>query len=196
MAIQDTSRKGKPGGYPGLDSTGKVPLEQLPDLGGGGPHTHAQSDVTELDAALASKADAAATTSALAAKAPLAAPAFTGAVTTTGSLGYATGAGGTVTQATSKTTGVTLNKVCGTITMDGAALGVATIVTFTVTNSTVAATDVIHIQHDSVGTTGGYTVVAHSPAAGSFQVSVRNNTVGILSEAIVLRFAVIKAVIS
>lgn len=124
--------------------------------------------------------------------------AVSGGITSSGTagIGYAAGAGGTVAQATDKSTGVTLNKVCGTITMDGAALGVATIVTFTVTNSTVAATDVIHIQHDSVGTTGGYTVVAHSPAAGSFQVSVRNNTVGILSEAIVLRFAVIKAVIS
>lgn len=123
-------------------------------------------------------------------------------ITVTGSLkssgtagvGYATGAGGTVTQATDKSTGVTLNKICGTITMNGAAMVAGLIATFTVTNSTVAATDVIHVQHDSVGTTGAYTVVAHSPAAGSFQISVRNNTAGILTEAIVLRFAIIKAV--
>ncbi len=44
----------------------------------GAVHTHAQSDITGLAAALAAKADGAATTSALALKAPLASPAFTG----------------------------------------------------------------------------------------------------------------------
>jgi len=124
--------------------------------------------------------------------------AATGALTSSGTagIGYTTGAGGTITQATSKSTGVTLNKTCGTVIMNGAALAAATIVTFTVTNSTVAATDVIHVQHDSVGTTGGYTIMPNTPAAGSFKISVRNNTAGSLSEAIVLRFAVIKAVIA
>ena len=36
--------------------------------------------------------------------------------------GYVTGEGGAVTQATSKSTAVTLNKKCGTVTMNGAAL--------------------------------------------------------------------------
>jgi hypothetical protein len=44
----------------------------------GAVHTHAQGDITGLAAALAAKADGAATTSALALKAPLASPAFTG----------------------------------------------------------------------------------------------------------------------
>lgn len=146
----------------------------------------------------------------LALKSPLASPSFTtpniGAATGTslaitgvitssgGGIGYATGNGGTVTQATSKSTGVTLNKLCGTITMNGAALAAATIVTFTVTNSTVAATDVIIVQHDNTGTTGAYTISANTSAAGSFKISVRNNTAGSLSEAIVIRFTVIKAV--
>ncbi|MDD5129592.1 MAG: hypothetical protein PHS66_00845 [Candidatus Omnitrophica bacterium] len=119
-------------------------------------------------------------------------------ITSSGSsgIGYATGAGGTVTQSTSKSTGVTINKPCGTITMNGAALAAATIVSFTVTNSTVAANDVIVTQHNSVGTIGAYTITANTPAAGSFQISVRNNTAGSLSEAIVIRFAVIKAVTS
>src|SRR5882672_9299987 len=52
---------------------------------------------------------------------------FSGAVTAlsllvTSLLGYATGAGGAVTQATDKSTAVTLNKICGAITMNGAAL--------------------------------------------------------------------------
>ncbi len=111
----------------------------------------------------------------------------------TSGIGYATGAGGTVTQITSKSTGVTLNKNCGTITMNNAALASATIVSFTVTNSSVAANDVIITQHDSGGTIGAYTVTANTMAAGSFKITVRNNTAGSLSEAIVIRFAVIKA---
>jgi hypothetical protein len=40
----------------------------------------------------------------------------------TAGVGYGTGAGGAVTQATSKSTGVTLDKVCGEITMNNATL--------------------------------------------------------------------------
>ena len=121
---------------------------------------------------------------------------FEGNLAATGTLGYATGAGGTVTQATSKATGVTLDKACGTITMNNAALNLLTIVSFTLTNSTIAATDVVVIQHDSAGTLGAYTVSANTMAAGSCQITVRNNTAGSLSEAIVLRFAIVKAVTS
>ena len=129
----------------------------------------------------------------IAGKANIAAPAFTGAVTTTGSIGYATGAGGTVTQATSKSTGVTLNKITGEITLNGAALAAATIVSFTLTNSTIAATDVMILNHVTTGTRGGYTLNAQC-AAGSAVIYVRNNTAGSLSEAIVIRFAVVKGV--
>lgn len=194
MAIQNTTKKGQPNGYASLDDTGKVPLAQLPDLGGGGPHTHAQSDVTGLDAALAAKADGATTTSALAGKAPLAAPAFTGAVTTTGSLGYATGAGGAVTQATSKSTGVTLNKICGRITMHGAALAAAAEVSFVVTNSTVASTDVVVACVQSVGNAGAYFVTVGAVSNGSFALTVGNASTGSLSQAVVLNFIVFKAV--
>ena len=43
--------------------------------------------------------------------------------------------GGTVTQATNKTTGVTLNTESGQITMNDAALGAAAEASFTVTNA-------------------------------------------------------------
>lgn len=120
--------------------------------------------------------------------------ATTGAITSSGGgIGYIAGNGGTVTQATSKSTTVVLNKLCGTITLHNAALAAATIVTFTVTNSTVAATDVVIVNHDSVGTTGAYELSPNTAAAGSFKISVRNNTAGSLSEAIVLRFAVFKS---
>ena len=58
-------------------------------------------------------------------------------------IGYATGAGGTVTQATSRTTGVTLSKTCGQITTDTSSLAAGAEAEFTVTNTTVAATDVV-----------------------------------------------------
>lgn len=41
-----------------LDEEGHVPYASLPELGGGGPHTHPQSDITGLVAALAAKAAA------------------------------------------------------------------------------------------------------------------------------------------
>lgn len=110
-------------------------------------------------------------------------------------IGYTTGAGGAVAQATSKATGVTLSTLCGTITLNGAALAADTTVAFVWTNTSIAATDCIHIQHDSVGTLGAYTF-AITPAAGSATVSVHNCTPGSLSEAIVLRFCVIKSVIA
>jgi len=107
--------------------------------------------------------------------------------------GYITGEGGTVTQATSKATAVTLNKKCGQITMHNASLAAATTVTFTLTNSTIAATDLLVLNHVSGGTAGAYLLNAQA-AAGSASINVRNGTAGSLSEAIVIGFAVIKAV--
>ena len=107
--------------------------------------------------------------------------------------GYITGEGGAVTQATSKSTGVTLHKKCGQITLNGAALAANTTVSFTLTNSTIAATDILVLNHVSAGTAGAYTLNAQA-AAGSASINVRNVTSGSLSEAIVIGFVVIKAV--
>lgn len=112
----------------------------------------------------------------------------------TGGVGYATGAGGTVTQATSKATAVTLNTVTGAITLNNAALAAATIVTFVINDSAIAATDYIGAAHESGGTTGAYTVNCRATGAGTAACDVRNNTAGSLSEAIVLRFYVGKSV--
>lgn len=112
---------------------------------------------------------------------------------TTG-IGYTTGAGGTVTQATSKATAVTLNTVNGTITLNNAALAAATIVTFVVNDSAIAATDYIGAAHESGGTTGAYTINCRATGAGTAACDVRNNTAGSLSEAIVIRFFVLKSV--
>ena len=109
-------------------------------------------------------------------------------------VGYSTGTGGTVTQATSKSTGVTLSKRCGQITMNNAALSAAAEVSFTLTNSTIAATDVVYVCISSGATAGAYNVQVDAVAAGSCRISVGNMSAGPLSEAIVLNFVVIKAV--
>ncbi|CAB4160542.1 hypothetical protein UFOVP773_2 [uncultured Caudovirales phage] len=114
-------------------------------------------------------------------------------ISSTGKQGYATGAGGTVTQATSKATGVTLSKPTGQITLNAAALNLDTTVSFTLTNTVIEAGDILIMNHISGGTAGSYLLNAQS-AAGSASINVRNITAGSLSEAIVIAFAVIKAV--
>jgi hypothetical protein len=111
-----------------------------------------------------------------------------------GGLGYLTGnsVGGTVTQATSKSTGVTLSKLAGQITMNDAALANATAVSFTVTNTLVAGTDVI-IVNISGGTSSAYLVSVTAVAAGSFKITLYNASGGSLSEAVVISFMVLKS---
>ena len=112
-----------------------------------------------------------------------------------GGLGYGTGAGGTVTQATSKATAVTLNKPTGQITMNGAALAANTNVQFVVNNSLVSASDVVLLTiNDANGP--NYQVQAYVYGAGTFTVNLRNITGGSLSNALVLNFAVIKGATS
>jgi hypothetical protein len=101
--------------------------------------------------------------------------------------------GGVVTQLTSKSTAVTLSRPCGQVTMNNAALGAATIVSFVLTTTKIAADDILVLNHISGGTLGAYTLNARC-GAGSATVDVRNATAGGLSEAIVIAFALIKAV--
>ena len=114
-------------------------------------------------------------------------------ITSTGKHGYATGSGGAVTQLTDKTTAVTLSKSTGQITLSGAALAASTTVSFTLTNTVIEAGDILIMNHISGGTAGSYLLNAQS-AAGSASINVRNISLGSLSEAIVIAFAVIKAV--
>ena len=103
-------------------------------------------------------------------------------------IGYTTGAGGTVTQTTSRTTGVTLNKTVGQITLVSAA-GSTSWQTFTVTNSSVAANDVIIINQKSGTDLNEIHITA--VAAGSFNVSFKT-TGGTTTEQPVFTFAIIK----
>ena len=110
----------------------------------------------------------------------------------TTTLGYKVGSGGTVTQATNKTTAVTLDQINGEIVMNAEALADGAAVVFAFTNSTIAATDVIIAN--AAGNFGAYQVDASSIQAGSCKMIVRNASGGSLSEATKINFAVIKAV--
>jgi hypothetical protein len=113
-------------------------------------------------------------------------------------VGYAAGAGGTVTQLTSKATGVTLNTVSGEITTDDSTLNGDTSVTFVLTNSAIANTDVMIINHVSGGTIGKYTFNA-ACNNGNAAITIRNVTSGGGSNegaALVLRYAVIKGAVT
>lgn len=99
--------------------------------------------------------------------------------------------GGTVTQGANKTDTVVLSKHTGQITMSAAALNAGVIVSFTLTNTLIAAGDILSMNHVSGGTIGSYTLNAQC-AAGSATINVRNATAGNLSEAVVIGFVLIK----
>ena len=111
-------------------------------------------------------------------------------VTSPNGLGYGTGSGGAVTQLTSRTTGVTLSKPSGAITMFSAA-GSIVAATFTVTNTLVAATDTIILNQKSG--TNLYVLLVTAVAAGSFNVTFYT-TGGIATDAPVINFSLIKGV--
>ena len=106
-----------------------------------------------------------------------------------GGIGYGSGSGGTVTQATSKSTAVTLNRPSGQITMNAAALAANTEVGFTLNNSLLTATDIVMVQ---INNAGNYQVRATDQAAGSVVIRVRNLTAGSLSDSPLINFAIIK----
>ena len=108
-----------------------------------------------------------------------------------GELGYTAEASGTVTQLTSKSTGVTLNKSAGQITMNGAELANVTNVTFTLTNNTITPKDVVILSVAAGATAGGYNCWVSSKGTGTCTITVRNISGGALSEAVVINFAVI-----
>jgi len=84
------------------------------------------------------------------------------------------------------------NKKYGTITMDDASLPAHTAVSFDFTNTSIAATDLVVLNHDSGGTLGNYALNARAEA-GKVTISITNLTAAALEDAVVLRFAVIKA---
>jgi hypothetical protein len=99
---------------------------------------------------------------------------------------------GAVTQATSKSTAVTIDTMAGVITMHAASLASSTSVGFTVTCAAIDADDVVNLAMASGGTAASYVYVIDSVAAGSFKIHLRNISGGSLAEAVVLNYAIIK----
>lgn len=108
-------------------------------------------------------------------------------------IGYTTAAQGAVTQATSKSTGVTLNKSMGRITMNAASLAAGTSVLFTLTDDQIGAGDVVVVSVSGGGTAGAYWPFVSSQTTGSAVIGLYNNTGGALAEAVILNFAIIHA---
>lgn len=111
-------------------------------------------------------------------------------VSTVVALGYTTGSGGTVTQATNKSTNVTLNKPTGKITMNNALLASSATVAFGLLNSLITANDLIILTPDSTST--NYDVWCSGVQAGAAIISVKNISGIGLSEALPINFAIIK----
>lgn len=106
------------------------------------------------------------------------------------------GTGGTVTQATNRTTGVTINTLNGQITTNSTSLAAETAAAFTVTNNSVFADDVVLLVQQGGSNGGSTNVYVSAVAAGSFQITVmNNNAAGGTAEtgAIALNFLVMKA---
>jgi hypothetical protein len=109
----------------------------------------------------------------------------------TSNMGYTTGAGGTVTQLTSRISSVTINKICGSITLVSG-VGSSTFQTFKVANSLVEETDVVVVSQKSGKDI--YQVIVTKINEGEFSISCA--TTGITLESPVINFAIIKAVTS
>ena len=129
-------------------------------------------------------------------------PKGTGAVKSTNiladsSIGFTTGNGGTVTQITSRTTGVTLNAPSGQITLVAGSISGLSSQEFTLTNSYIAATDVVLVTFGSGLTATTYDVTVTETSAGSCKISVHNvNNSATPTDTPVINFVVFKGVTS
>jgi len=106
-------------------------------------------------------------------------------------LGYTAAAQGTVTQATSKSTAVTLNRSAGRITMNNASLGATTNVSFTFNNSFLSSNDILILNIAAGATAASYNLWVDSLGAGTASITLRNTTAGALAEAVGINFAII-----
>lgn len=115
-------------------------------------------------------------------------------ITTPAGLGYGTGAGGTVTQATSTTTAVTLNKPTGKITTFAGSIAANSSARFQVNNSLLASTDNVILTLNNVNGVGSvWLVTVDGTGAGLFVINIKNtNTTTAYSGPLIINFAIIK----
>jgi hypothetical protein len=97
------------------------------------------------------------------------------------------GIGGQVTQLTSKSTPVTINKRTGRITVHNESLAAGATVVFEVNNSTVTASDMIHVSVTSTLT--DYSATVRSKSAGRFAIALTNHSGGALAQSFLIDFA-------
>lgn len=117
--------------------------------------------------------------------------------TGTGGLGYGTGAGGTVTQASSKATAVTLNKICGRITMHNTSLPSTGIINFALNNNLIGAGDNPRVWIvNSISGPERYQTWIGAVSAGVCTINIRNVHSTSLTDAVVIGFEIGKAVTS
>lgn len=130
-------------------------------------------------------------------------PKGTGALLSSGKIGYSSGTGGAVTQLTSRTTGVTLNTITGEITLFAGSIGGHDADEFTLTNSTIEADDVIMLCIKSgaaAGTRKYYQLHAVQVSAGSCVISVGNIDNATIpasgTESPIIQFVVLKGAVA
>ncbi len=100
---------------------------------------------------------------------------------------------GGVTQATSRTTAVTLNNICGRITTNNASLAAGAEAKFTCNNTTVQATDVIILSCSSGQTANTSMAFVSKVSNNSFEITLTNLHASTADTgAMVINFAVIK----
>jgi hypothetical protein len=113
-------------------------------------------------------------------------------------IGYTPGVGGSVTQATNKTTAVTLNKPCGSITLAPSSLAAGAAATFLFNNSLAGENDVLALSAREYGGSNEnhlFTSMARF-GGGAFFITVRNMSGAPVAEAVVVNFALIKAAVT
>ena len=111
----------------------------------------------------------------------------------TGIIGYGTGAGGVVTQLTSKSTSVTLNKPTGTIIMNSSSLAGGANVTFILNNSLISLVDglLCTLYANSLSSQGAYRVT-NAVANGVAYITLTNQGGTTYSDNVYINFSLKK----
>lgn len=124
---------------------------------------------------------------------------------TSGALGYGTGAGGTVTQATSKSTAVALNKPSGKIVMfnnptnfpSQSAINAGGVATFLLVNNYITPDDGCDVVvAGGMTNANSYRISVYTGNNGAALISLTNQSGTSLSEPLVLSFRVNKGAVS
>jgi hypothetical protein len=115
-------------------------------------------------------------------------------ITSPSTFGYGTGAGGSVTQATDKSTGVTLNKPCGTITTHDESMAPGVVKSFLLENTKINANSVLVLSGTFASGANRYSLEVSDVGAGFATIRITNITAGTYTDNIVINFVVLSAV--